>query len=248
MQVTEFSVQNNFIFYRPIGAVFFLACLHKFKLNGGMKMTKINVKKTLNLHKYSLRVSSLISDWKFLLPIAFSLAGLAVGACVAKGEGDMYKFFSNYINQFLIENSTLPPISTFVIYLLIPTVFAVILFFCGLSIYGGLISNAIPFFYSLIIGTVTYYLYNNYTLKGLAYCVIIIFPYAVLSLFSLILITGECINMSQLLTKNLNKNPRSSDYSFTFYYKNCLKSYVFIILATIVKTVLDSLFISLFSF
>lgn len=211
-------------------------------------MTKINVKKTLNLHKYSIRVTDFISNWKFILPIGLSVFGLAVGANFAKGEGDIYNLFTEYLNKFLLENNTENIISNIIFYLLIPTVFAVVLFFCGLSVYGGLVANAIPFCYSLIIGAITYYFYNNYTLKGLAYCVIIIFPYAVLSLFSLILMTGECINMSQVLAKNLSKNSKGNDYSFNFYYKNCLKSYIFIIAATVIKVILDSLFISLFSF
>ncbi len=211
-------------------------------------MNKIALKKTLNLHRYSVRVTDFISDWKFIVPIISAIIGLTCGSIFSKGEGELYSRLGSYIDSYILNNSFENIYSAFIIYLLIPTIFAIVLFFCGLSVYGGIISNLIPAVYSLIIGIITYYLYSNYTLKGLAYCVIIIFPYAVLSVFSLILITSECISMSQALTKSLSKNTRGSNYSFNFYYKNCLKSYVFIIVAAVIKTVLDSLFISLFRF
>ncbi len=211
-------------------------------------MNKIALKKTLNLHKYSVRAKGLILNWKFILPIAISIAGLTLGSCFAKGEGKLYLHLCGYIKEYLVNNYTENLYSSIIIYLLIPTIFAVLLFFSGLSVYGGIISNVIPAAYSFFIGLITYFFYSNYTLKGLAYCVIIIFPYAVLSLLSLIIITGESIIMSQQIVKNLNRNSSTNDYSFKFYYINCMKSYSFIIIATVVKVFLERLFIGLFNF
>ncbi len=211
-------------------------------------MNKIALKKTLSLHKYNVRVTEILSNWKFILPIIASICGLIFGSLFSKGEGETYQRIGGYIESYVLNSTYTNIYSSFIVYLLIPTLFAIVLFFCGLSVYGGVISNLIPAAYSFFIGVITYYLYSNFTLKGLAYSVIIIFPYAVLSVFSLILITSESISMSQQLTKSLNRNFRNIEYKFAFYYKNCLKSYVFIILAAVVKTVLDSLFIGLFSF
>ncbi len=211
-------------------------------------MEKITLKKTLNLHKYNLRVADIISNWKLILPIGFSVVGLVMGSCLAKGEGDVYLKISELIKQLLLNDSNKSVYASFIIFLLIPTVFAFAIFFSGLSIYGGIIANIIPAFFSFAVSIITYFFYSNYTLKGLAYCVIIIFPYAVLSLLSLILLTGESITMSQVLLKSLNKNFRSENYKFSFYYKNCLKSYIFIILATILKIIIDKLFLGIFVF
>jgi hypothetical protein len=60
--------------------------------------------------------------------------------------------------------------------------------------------------------------------------------------------TSESIDMSQVLLKKLTRSSRMSDYNFNRYYKNCLKSYVFIIIAAAIKTVLDGLFVGLFIF
>ncbi len=210
-------------------------------------MTKVNVKKTLNLHKYSIRVSKLLYDWKYVLPLVTSVAGILSGSALAKGEGALSQYTSNFISSFLSNNSY-EMFAGIIIYLLIPTIFATIIFFCGLSVYGCFASIFIPFCYSGIISIVTYYLYSNYTLKGLAYCVILIFPYAVLSLFSLILISGESITMSGVLLNKLNKKSRDTEYTFSYYCRNCFKSYIFIILSTVVKSILDRLFIHLFVF
>ncbi len=211
-------------------------------------MDKSALKRTLNLHKYSIRVADIISNWKFILPVASSVAGLCFGSIFSKGEGRLYTHLGEYINNYILSSTFENVYSAFIIYLLIPTLFAIILFFCGLSVYGGIFANFVPASYSFCISIITYYLYSNFTLKGLAYCVLIIFPYAVLSVFSLILMTSECISMSQQLTKSLNRNARNNEYNFNFYYKNCLKSYIFILIGAVIKTLLDSLFIGLFDF
>ena len=211
-------------------------------------MTKISIKKTLYFHKFNVEVANIISNWKIIVPIVFAVMGLFVGTALSKGEGQLCKFLTISIENFLIDGTYTETYSVGVIYLLIPTFFAFLLFFCGLSVYGGLVSNFLIISYSMMIGFVSYYFYSNYSLKGLAYCVIIIFPYAILTRFSVILITGECINMSQVLTKNLSKNLRGNEYNFKFYYKNCMKSYCFIILGTVIKMIIDSLFIGLFNF
>lgn len=213
-------------------------------------MTKISIKKTLNLHKFNVEVAEIISNWKIIVPIVFAVMGLFVGTALSKGEGQLCKLLTTSIENILTDGTYTETYSAVVIYLMIPTFFAFLLFFCGLSVYGGLVSNFLIISYSMIIGFVSYYFYSNYSLKGLAYCVIIIFPYAILTLFSLILITGECINMSQVLTKNLSKNlrGRGKEYNFKFYYRNCMKSYCFIVLGTVIKIIIDSLFIGLFNF
>lgn len=212
-------------------------------------MKNFQIKRTLNFRKFSVKTQEIIQNWKLVLPILSSVGGLVLGSHIAKGEGALYKFTEKYIQEFLINATSNDVQAHIYIQLLVPTVFAVILFFCGLSVYGGLICNIIPFVYSSAIGIVAYHFYSNYILKGLAYCVIIIFPYAILSLFSLILISVEGINMSQVLFKQLiNLNSKKQDYNFVFYYKNCIKSYLFIIGAVVMKLLVDYLFAGIFSF
>ena len=212
-------------------------------------MKKLDFKRTLNLHEYNMRFQRIFSDWKFMLPLSVSVIGILTGTALIRGESSLYNKAEYLIEEYLLANNyTTVPISI-IIHLLIPTLLAVIIFFMGLSVYGGLISNVIPFIFSTFIGIITYYMYSEYTLKGLAYCVIMLLPYTTLSLYSLLLITAESICMSQYLLNLLSRKRRKTpDYSINKYYINSIKSYVIIIIASVVKTGIEYLFVGLFSF
>lgn len=191
----------------------------------------------------------MLSEWKFMLPLLVSVIGIVSGTVLIRGESSLYNKAEYLIEEYLLTyNCTTVPIG-FIIHLLVPTLFAVIIFFMGLSVYGGLIANVIPFLFSVLIGIITFYMYSEYTLKGLAYCVIMLLPYTTLSLYSLLLITSESICMSQYLLNLLStKRRKTPDYSINKYYINSIKSYVIIIIASVVKTGIEYLFVGLFRF
>ncbi|MCQ2483705.1 MAG: hypothetical protein MJ168_00065 [Clostridia bacterium] len=205
------------------------------------------IKKTLNLHKYSVRVNDFVLNWKIVVPVTFSVAGLVLGALSGKGEG---KLFLKVTDLFLstLSSGASTPLSSFISSLLPPTVFAVVLFFLGLSAYGGFAVNFIPLCYSYLIGMISYFMYDHYTLKGLAYCVMLVFPYAVLSLTGLVLCSCESISMSEFMLRCISKNGKLSDYSFKKFYKSYLKYYIYIIASAVIKTMLEYLFVGLFVF
>ena len=41
-------------------------------------MAVIGTKKTLNLHKYSIKVNDFLSNWKIIIPVIFTFAGAFV--------------------------------------------------------------------------------------------------------------------------------------------------------------------------
>ncbi len=211
-------------------------------------MEKLNMKKTLNLHKYSIRVNRIILNWKLILPVIFTILGIVLGSVFAKGEGEVYLKLCNFIEAYVLNKNSGFNYTEFSVYLLIPTVFALILFFSGLSAFGGWFSNLIPLAFSATTSIITYFIYDTYSLKGLAYNVIMIFPYALLSILSLILLTSESISMSQCITHNLSKSTRNNDYNFFKYCKNCTKCYILIVSASLIKILLDSMFTDLFIF
>ena len=211
-------------------------------------MKKIRMRKPLDLHKYRLKLNEICINWKLILPVAASVVGIFAGSIIAKGEGAVYFNITQYIKKLIMQPDNQSNYVSLIIYLLIPTVFAVVIFFSGLSVYGNITVNIIPFLYGVVSGIFVYYLFGTYTLKGLGYIVIMFIPYAVISMFSLLMMTSESIDMSRLLLKKLGRSSRMSEYSFNKYYKNCLKCYVFIIIAAVIKTMLDSLFVGLFVF
>ena len=211
-------------------------------------MTRLGIKQTFNLHKYSVCIKEILGEWRIILAVTISLSGILLGVLWIKGEGTLPEKISDILFEKLIINESQDILISFILNLLIPTSFFILIFFCGLSAYGNVISYIIPLLYSSVIGMLTFQLYNEYKLKGLAAFVILLLPFATLSMLGIILITVESVKMSQSVMNVLGNRPKRNLYSFTIYYKNSLKSYLPIVMASVLKAAMDKLFVGLINF
>lgn len=211
-------------------------------------MALIGTKKTLNFHKYSLKATEIMSNWKLFLPIIFSFAGIISGCIGGKGEGKLYLKITDYFTTVILTRDITSIGSEFLIYLIFPAVFLIVIFFLGLSVFGALITNIMPLIYGYIIGCISFFLYNEYTLKGLGYCIIMIFPYGTLCLLAIVLCCRESINMSEYIMKSISKTTKFPNYGFAVYYKSFFRNLIFIVGASALKTILEYLFGGLFAF
>lgn len=211
-------------------------------------MALIGTKKTLNFHKYSLKATEIISNWKLFLPIIFSFAGIISGCIGGKGEGKLFLKITDYFTTVILTRDITSIGSEFLIYLIFPAVFLIVIFFLGLSVFGALITNVMPLIYGYIIGCISFFLYNEYTLKGLGYCIIMIFPYGTLCLLAIVLCCRESINMSEYIMKSISKTTKFPNYGFAVYYKSFFRNLIFIVGASALKTILEYLFGGLFAF
>lgn len=211
-------------------------------------MSLIGTKKTLNFHKYSLKATELMSNWKLFLPIIFTFAGIISGCFGGKGEGKLYLKITDYFTTVILTRDITSIGSEFLIYLIFPAVFLIVIFFLGLSVFGALITNVMPLIYGYIIGCISFFLYNEYTLKGLGYCIIMIFPYGTLCLLAIVLCCRESINMSEYIMKSISKTTKFPNYGFAVYYKSFFRNLLFIVGASALKTILEYLFGGLFAF
>lgn len=211
-------------------------------------MALIGTKKTLNFHKYSLKATEIMSNWKLFLPIIFTFAGIISGCIGGKGEGKLYLKITDYFTTVILTRDITSIGSEFLIYLIFPAVFLIVIFFLGLSVFGALITNVMPLIYGYIIGCISFFLYNEYTLKGLGYCIIMIFPYGTLCLLAIVLCCRESINMSEYIMKSISKTTKFPNYGFAVYYKSFFRILIFIVGASALKTILEYLFGGLFAF
>lgn len=211
-------------------------------------MALIGTKKTLNFHKYSLKATEIMSNWKLFLPIIFTFAGIISGCIGGKGEGKIYLKITDYFTTVILTRDITSIGSEFLIYLIFPAVFLIVIFFLGLSVFGALITNVMPLIYGYIIGCISFFLYNEYTLKGLGYCIIMIFPYGTLCLLAIVLCCRESINMSEYIMKSISKTTKFPNYGFAVYYKSFFRNLIFIVGASALKTILEYLFGGLFAF
>lgn len=211
-------------------------------------MALIGTKKTLNFHKYSLKATEIMTNWKLFLPIIFTFAGIISGCIGGKGEGKLYLKITDYFTTVILTRDITSIGSEFLIYLIFPAVFLIVIFFLGLSVFGALITNVMPLIYGYIIGCISFFLYNEYTLKGLGYCIIMIFPYGTLCLLAIVLCCRESINMSEYIMKSISKTTKFPNYGFAVYYKSFFRNLIFIVGASALKTILEYLFGGLFAF
>ena len=211
-------------------------------------MALIGTKKTLNFHKYSLKATEIMSNWKLFLPIIFTFAGIISGCIGGKGEGKLFFKITDYFTTVILTRDITSIGSEFLIYLIFPAVFLIVIFFLGLSVFGALITNVMPLIYGYIIGSISFFLYNEYTLKGLGYCIIMIFPYGTLCLLAIVLCCRESINMSEYIMKSISKTTKFPNYGFAVYYKSFFRNLIFIVAASAIKTILEYLFGGLFTF
>ena len=70
-------------------------------------MSVIGTKKTLNLHKYSIKVNDFLSNWKIIIPVIFTFAGIISGCIGGKGEGRLYKVVADYFTNVILARDTL---------------------------------------------------------------------------------------------------------------------------------------------
>lgn len=211
-------------------------------------MALIGTKKTLNFHKYSLKATEIMTNWKLFLPIIFTFAGIISGCIGGKGEGKLYLKITDYFTTVILTRDITSIGSEFLIYLIFPAVFLIVIFFLGLSVFGAVITNVMPLIYGYIIGCISFFLYNEYTLKGLGYCIIMIFPYGTLCLLAIVLCCRESINMSEYIMKSISKTTKFLNYGFAVYYKSFFRNLIFIVGASALKTILEYLFGGLFAF
>lgn len=211
-------------------------------------MALIGTKKTLNFHKYSLKATEIMSNWKLFLPIIFTFAGIISGCIGGKGEGKLYLKITDYFTTVILTRDITSIGSEFLIYVIFPAVFLIVIFFLGLSVFGAVITNVMPLIYGYIIGCISFFLYNEYTLKGLGYCIIMIFPYGTLCLLAIVLCCRESINMSEYIMKSISKTTKFPNYGFAVYYKSFFRNLIFIVGASALKTILEYLFGGLFAF
>lgn len=71
-----------------------------------------------------------------------------------------------------------------------------LIFLSGLSLAGVPFIGAVPVFRGLGLGLVSGYLYRTQGLKGVAYCMLILYPHSVLSVGAMILCALEAWRMS----------------------------------------------------
>lgn len=132
----------------------------------------------------------------FLLVLIFT-GGIIIGALSLKRDGELIKQIQAFVNTFALQKTGQGGLRIFINSLLVNVTFSLSSVFFSFSVIGYPFILMLPFARGLAIGVVGGYLYSVYKFMGLGYCLLMIYPGAILSVAMLILIFNESCEYSK---------------------------------------------------
>ncbi len=142
-------------------------------------------------------LNMLAANWQQLLFMFLFILGMAWGCTAVKdSSGTLNSIFQSILTGFTasrIEHSFFATLfNSFIPSLAI----VLVIFLAGLSPAGVPVVGAVPVFRGFGLGIISGYLYQTQGLKGIAYCLLTIYPHSILSVTALILCSLEAWRMS----------------------------------------------------
>lgn len=152
-----------------------------------------------------------------------------------------YRFFPN---ENIIENlnNTLEIFKTenfiniFLCFIKADLIYFLMAFFIGTSFMGAVLSPLPIVLKCFLIGFQSGYLYNDFELKGVLFCLILLYPCYVITTSSLIFACDESIYMSKYLFSTITNKNTANDISVKLY----LLRYLILIVINIVCIAVNS--------
>lgn len=178
--------------------------------------------------------SEMIIEKNRVLLLIISIVFILAGALV-------YRFFPNedVISQIdgsleLFNSAILKEI--FIYFLQADLIYLFISFFIGTSFVGAILSPLPIIFKCIYIGYQSGYLYNEYELKGVLFCLVLLFPCYIITTSTLIFACDESIYMSKYLLGTITNKNTANDISVKLY----LLRYLILFIVNIVCIAVNS--------
>lgn len=203
-------------------------------------MTKVITlhKKRKNYSKPEKTRQKVISNFSFeknrIVLLFISIVSILAGALI-------YRIFPNEEITSLIDSS-LELFSSavwsniFITFLQADIIYLFISLFIGTSFAGALLSPLPIILKCVYIGYQSGYLYNEYELKGVLFCLVLLYPCYVITTSSLIFACDESIYMSKYLVSTITNKNTANDISVKLY----LLRYLFLFIINIVCIAVNS--------
>lgn len=204
-----------------------------------------------------MKVSAVISKPSFvldntkksaLISCLIIIAGLLSGSILyilskENLSGSLFDYFISFSVDFSDKNK--PEIFSGL--LLQNLIYFVSMLLFGTSVIGTPAVFIITFIKSAGLGLLTAYIYGSFALKGIEYCLLVLFPGKYFLIFAMLLLTQNCYCVSLGILQNLrNANNRGADFR-KFTVRSLLILIILIISATVDFIAVIS-FSSLFNF
>ena len=173
-----------------------------------------------------------------LLFLLISILGIFVGAIC-------YKITDNsQLTQVIAENFAILNNgnfkSIFIFLLKLDLIYFLISFFIGTSFIGAVLSFIPATLKSLYIGYLGGYLYNEFELKGVLFCLLLLYPCFAITTTALIFASNENVYMSQYIYNCLNGKSTTDNISIRLYLLRYVLLFTIIIACITVTSFLIS--------
>ncbi len=125
-----------------------------------------------------------------------------------------------------------------------------VVFLCGTSFIGCVISPFVLAYYGFRYGGMAGYLYSTYKLDGIMFNALLLIPAVLVGAFGLIYITKESFYFSLILSRICVKNSGAANiYSeFKSYCIKCAFLLIFVVISTVVDLASSAMFMRFFNF
>ncbi len=179
------------------------------------KRKVFKTKPNINIDRKNKKYNKLYSEKYKLLLLLISIFGILVGA-ICYRITDNSQLVQTITENFTILNSG--SFNSIFIYLLkLDLMFFLISFFIGTSFIGSVISFIPPTIKCLYIGYLGGYLYNEFELKGVLFCLLLLYPCFAITTTALIFASNENVYMSQYIYNCLNSRSTTDNISIRLF-------------------------------
>ncbi len=159
--------------------------------------------------------SKLYNERYKIIFLVISVLGILLGALC-------FRMTSNsQLSKIIVESFTTLNSTNFkfiFLYLLkLDSIYFIISFFIGTSFIGSVLSFIPPTIKCLYIGYLSGYLYNEFELKGVLFCLLLLYPCFAITTTALIFASNENVYMSQYIYNCLNGKNSTDNISIRLY-------------------------------
>ena len=187
-----------------------------------------------------VKISSLQEERYKVIFAFISMAAILCGSLIYKNyPNDAVNSIISEKLEFLQSGSY---IQILLYFIKLDIIFISISFFAGTSFLGSTISFFSPFLKSVLIGYIGSYFYNEFELKGVLFCLLLLYPYFIITTASLIFASNESVYMSNYIFKTITSKNTADNISARLYL---LRYLILIIINTVCAAVNSGLIIFL---
>ncbi|MCD7826917.1 MAG: stage II sporulation protein M [Clostridiales bacterium] len=203
--------------------------------------------KTIRIKKQSEIPPEKIREVKgMIIALALFASAMIIGAGVLKSSlsEDISASLSELFYAYFSAGVSKKMYRIFLNSLTVNMIFLIISFFAGLNCFGMPVSVSIVIIRGLGMGMFAGYLYSNYTMSGVGYYLLTVFPGAVLSVSAMLAACNiSCFLSIDILSGILNKKQNEANI-----LGNYLKKFLFLTAAVVGASMVDCLLTKAFSY